>query len=88
MSDTTPRFAIRDLSAISVSSTLFTYWHVKLGDRPLSIIYERNWFADASDMMKPGDVILATGSCGGAHVVVTNSEYDIVRVQPLEHSIF
>ena len=54
-------FAIRDLSVLAYANG-FTLWHYKAGEEASSGVAGDNYFADASDMMAPGDMIMVSGS--------------------------
>ena len=57
-------FAIRDLSVLAYANG-FTLWHYKSGNDVLGDATGPDYFADASDMMAAGDIIMisATGGC-------------------------
>jgi hypothetical protein len=56
-------FAIRDLSVLAYANG-FTMWHYKPADDALSDVASDNFFADASDMMAAGDMIIVSGAKG------------------------
>ena len=60
-------FAIRDLSVLAYANG-FTMWHYKTGKNSLVAVATQNFFADASDMMAVGDMLLVSGA-GGATVL-------------------
>ena len=60
-------FIIRDLSVLAYANG-FTLWHYKTGDDSLSDVACEDYFADASDMMASGDMILISGGTDGGNV--------------------
>ena len=56
-------FAIRDLSVLAYANG-FTLWHYKPGDDGLADTAADNFFADASDMMAAGDLVVVSGARG------------------------
>jgi len=56
-------FIIRDLSVLAYANG-FTLWHYKSGIDSLADVARDDYFADASDMMAAGDMILASGARG------------------------
>ncbi len=60
-------FAVRDLSVLAYANG-FTMWHYKTGKNSLPAVTAHNFFADASDMMAVGDMVLVSGA-GGATVL-------------------
>ena len=56
-------FAIRDLSVLAYANG-FTLWHYKAGNETLTDVSREDFFADASDMMVGGDIIMASGGQG------------------------
>jgi hypothetical protein len=57
-------FAIRDLSVLAYANG-FTLWHYKPAGDALADVAADNFFADASDMMAAGDMIIVSGAAGG-----------------------
>jgi hypothetical protein len=66
-------FVIRDLSVLQYANG-FTHWVYQVRDAQLSIVYQPNYFKDAADMMKTGDVILVTGDLGALMLHVTSDK--------------
>jgi hypothetical protein len=56
-------FAIRDLSVLAYANG-FTLWHYKAGDESLATVSSDDYFADASDMMAQGDMVMVSGRSG------------------------
>ena len=57
-------FAIRNLSVLAYANG-FTLWHYKAGRDQLEQIETRDFFADASDMLAEGDMMMITAADGG-----------------------
>jgi hypothetical protein len=66
-------FAIRDLSVLAYANG-FTLWHYKAGDQFIADVSGDNYFADASDMMATGDMILVSGLNGCRVLCVAQSD--------------
>ena len=66
-------FAVRDLSVLAYANG-FTLWHHKAGKACVNDAGEDNYFADASDMMAAGDMILVSGLGGGRILCVALAE--------------
>ena len=75
-------FAIRDLSVLAYANG-FTLWHYKAGDEALSNVSGDDYFADASDMMATGDMIMVSASQTCRIVCVAAAEAGSVRSVPL-----
>lgn len=56
-------FAIRDLSVLAYANG-FTLWHYKAGNKSLAGVAADSFFADASDMMAAGDILMVSGTLG------------------------
>lgn len=54
-------FTIRDLSVLAYANG-FTLWHYKSGNDSLAEVASENFFADASDMMAAGDMVMVSGA--------------------------
>lgn len=76
------KFAIRDLSVLAYANG-FTLWHYKAGPEGSGVATAPNFFADASDMMAPGDLIMVTGGGSGRVVCVVTAFQNEVVVTPL-----
>ena len=61
-------FAIRELSVLAYANG-FTLWHYKSGTDPLALVRTENYFADASDMMASGDLIMVSSGTFGASIL-------------------
>ena len=66
-------FAIRDLSVLAYANG-FTLWHYKPGDDALADAASDNFFADASDMMAGGDMIIVSGAKGCRLLCVASAD--------------
>jgi len=75
-------FAIRDLSVLAYANG-FTLWHYKSGADVLPDIAGDDFFADASDMMAGGDMIMVSGGSGCRIICVTSAEAGKVLSSPL-----
>ena len=61
-------FAIRDLSVLAYANG-FILWHYKSGPDSLARVRQENYFADASDMMASGDLIMVSSGTFGASIL-------------------
>ncbi len=75
-------FAIRDLSVLAYANG-FTLWHYKAGNDVLADVAGADYFADASDMMTAGDMILISAARGCRILCVLHAEPGIVRSSPM-----
>jgi hypothetical protein len=75
-------FAIRDLSVLAYANG-FTLWHYKAGKDGLSIVAGEDYFADASDMMAPGDMVMVSGGTGCQVLCVAEASPGKVLSAPL-----
>ena len=57
-------FAIRNLSVLAYANG-FTLWHYKAGRDRLEQIEARDFFADATDMLAEGDMMMVSAVDGG-----------------------
>jgi hypothetical protein len=71
-------FAIRNLSVLAYANG-FTLWHYKAGDDKLEAVSSENYFADASDMMAAGDLIMVSAPDGCRVVAVVLADSGKVR---------
>jgi hypothetical protein len=70
--------ALRNLSVLAYANG-FTLWHYKAGKDRLDQVS----FADASDMLGAGDLIMVSAADGARILCVTLSEKEKVLVAPL-----
>ena len=56
-------FAVRNLSVLAYANG-FTLWHYKSGTDPLARASAKGYFADAADLMAPGDMVMLSGADG------------------------
>jgi hypothetical protein len=75
-------FAIRDLSVLAYANG-FTLWHYKAGDETRADIAGENFFADASDMMAGGDLVMISGTGGCRVLCIAQADAGMVRSAPL-----
>ena len=57
-------FTLRNLSVLAYANG-FTLWHYKTGSDGLGRIAEPGFFADAADLMAPGDMVMLSAAEGG-----------------------
>lgn len=76
------RFAIRNVSVLAYANG-FTLWHYKAGKERLEIVVKPDFFADASDMLAVGDMILVSAANGGCVLVVSRSDRETVTTAGL-----
>jgi hypothetical protein len=75
-------FAIRDLSVLAYANG-FTLWHYKAGDETQADVAGNDFFADASDMMAGGDMVMVSGSNGCRILCIAHADAGAVRSAPL-----
>lgn len=56
-------FTLRNLSVLAYANG-FTLWHYKSGDK-LSAAAAQGYFADAADLLAPGDMVMLSAAEGG-----------------------
>jgi hypothetical protein len=57
-------FSLRNLSVLAYANG-FTLWHYKAGPEPLASTAQPGYFADAADLLAPGDMVLFSATEGG-----------------------
>jgi hypothetical protein len=57
-------FTLRNLSVLAYANG-FTLWHYKSGADALNQAAAKGYFAEAADLMAPGDMVMLTGAEGG-----------------------
>jgi hypothetical protein len=57
-------FSLRNLSVLAYANG-FTLWHYKAGAEPLENAAHTGFFADAADLLAPGDMVMLSGAQGG-----------------------
>jgi hypothetical protein len=57
-------FTFRNLCVLAYANG-FTLWHYKAGPDPLDDVAGQGFFADAVDMLSPGDMIMISARDGG-----------------------
>jgi hypothetical protein len=75
-------FAIRDLSVLAYANG-FTLWHYKTGKDSLTGVSGAGFFADASDMMAVGDMVMVSGAEGARVLCVAVVEAGHVLTGPI-----
>jgi hypothetical protein len=78
----TMAFAIRDLSVLAYANG-FTLWHYKTGNDSLANVASEDFFADASDMMAGGDMVLVSGAAGCQIRCIASADAGRVRSAPM-----
>lgn len=75
-------FAIRNLSVLAYANG-FTLWHYKAGLDALDALATQDFFADAADMLAPGDMLMLSAR-DGARVMAVGPMLDgMVVTAPL-----
>jgi len=75
-------FAIRDLSVLAYANG-FTLWHHRLGGDTLADVAKDSYFADASDMMAVGDIVMVSGLTGCRMLCVAAADAGNVQCAPV-----
>ncbi len=75
-------FTIRDLSVLAYANG-FTLWHYKAGNESLAGVASDSYFADASDMMAAGDMIMISALKGCRMLCVGVAEAGKVLCAPI-----
>mgnify|MGYP007062841028 CR=1 FL=1 len=75
-------FAIRNLSVLAYANG-FTLWHYKAGKDPLTQVGGANFFADATDMLAVGDLIMVSAADGARILCVTMADIETVTTAPM-----
>jgi hypothetical protein len=75
-------FLIRDLSVLAYANG-FTLWHYKTGREPIDVTAGTGFFADASDMMTAGDMVMVSGGNGARMLCVAEAGNGTVITAPL-----
>jgi hypothetical protein len=57
-------FSLRNLSVLAYANG-FTLWHYKSGQDALAQASSAGYFADAADLLAPGDMVMLSGQEGG-----------------------
>ena len=65
-------FALRNLSVLAYANG-FTLWHYKANGDALAKAGAQGFFADAADLMAPGDMVMLTGEEGGKIAMVAGA---------------
>ena len=78
----TMAFTIRDLSVLAYANG-FTLWHYKVEIDSLSDVACEDYFADASDMMAAGDMVLISGTKGCRILCIACADGGNVRSAPV-----
>lgn len=73
-------FAIRNLSVL-VYANGYTGWYYKPGADAFDAVCAPDYFADASDMLAPGDTVTVTSAEGARILLVTSVQIGRVRTE-------
>jgi hypothetical protein len=65
-------FALRNLSVLAYANG-FTLWHYKSGADPLTAASETGYFADAADLLAPGDMLMLSTETGGKIATISGA---------------
>ncbi|GAB0114107.1 hypothetical protein [Acidisoma sp. C75] len=66
-------FALRNLCVLAYANG-FTLWHYKAGADQLNDVEDDDFFADAADMLAPGDMIMISARDGGRIAAIANRQ--------------
>jgi len=69
-------FTLRNLSVLAYANG-FTLWHYKTGPDRLSQAGATGYFADAADLLCPGDMVMLSGEVGGKIAAISGSGKNI-----------
>lgn len=75
-------FSVRDLSVLAYANG-FTLWHYKMGAGAAKDAAAPDFFADASDMMAAGDLVMVSGGGGAAILCVAAAGPGRIVTAPL-----
>lgn len=75
-------FAIRDLSVLAYANG-FTLWHYKTAEDTLAAVAVDDFFADASDMLAAGDIMLISSAGGCRMLCIARADAGAVRAAPV-----
>ncbi|HQT88396.1 MAG TPA: hypothetical protein PK677_07545 [Acidiphilium sp.] len=66
-------FTLRNLSVLAYANG-FTLWHYRAGNDALDLLDQAGYFADAGDLMAPGDILMASSASGARVATVQRAE--------------
>ena len=75
-------FSIRNMSVLAYANG-FTLWHYKSSGDRLQSVVARDFFADAADMLTPGDLMMISATDGARVVTVGAPEDGLTVTAPL-----
>jgi hypothetical protein len=70
-------FALRNLSVLAYANG-FTLWHYKSGADKLTQAIAAGYFADAADLLAPGDMVMLSAAEGGKIATIAGQGRQIV----------
>lgn len=75
-------FAIRNLSVLAYANG-FTLWHYKAGKDRLEAVADDDFFADATDMLAAGDMVMVSAMDGARILAVALADQGAVATAAL-----
>jgi hypothetical protein len=72
-------FSLRNLSVLAYANG-FTLWHYKAGAESIDTAGAEGFFADAADLMAPGDMVMVSGPDGGRIATLTGAGRKVALV--------
>lgn len=74
-------FSLRNLSVLAYANG-FTLWHYKSGAEVLAAAANPGFFADAAELMAPGDMVMLSGP-GGGRIGILAGQGKSIALAPL-----
>jgi hypothetical protein len=74
-------FSLRNLSVLAYANG-FTLWHYKSGADALALAAADGYFADAADLLSPGDMLMLSAAEGGRIATIAGSG-NTIALSPL-----
>jgi hypothetical protein len=69
-------FTLRNLSVLAYANG-FTLWHYKTGPDGFGQAGSTGYFADAADLLCPGDMVMLSGEAGGKIATISGTGKNI-----------
>ncbi|MGC8530880.1 MAG: hypothetical protein ACP5M1_02460 [Acidiphilium sp.] len=66
-------FTLRNLSVLAYANG-FTLWHYRVETDALDTLDQAGYFAEAGDLMAPGDIVMASSAGGARIATISRSE--------------
>ncbi|MCF3948282.1 hypothetical protein AiwAL_14230 [Acidiphilium sp. AL] len=70
-------FTLRNLSVLAYANG-FTFWHYRAGEEALTGLDRSDFFAEAGDLLSPGDILMASGEAGARIGVIARQNHSLV----------